>query len=644
MEIFKNHYMRIMEMKKIICLVLLAASASFMFQGCGKKSDPVAVIDTPPAPPTVTGVYPQSNNIDLPRNTLIYLTFSTDMKTTETQNALTISGMTGQKSWWNRVLIFKPDSLFKADDTVKITLTTGAQSTVGVTIAQTYTSSFVCGNASDITRPTILSTTPTNGQVDVSVQTNVSAVFSEKIAPWSASSLSLTQMPSTNVSGNVSLSNDSTINFIPANLLSYNTPYTASIDTAMVDLCGNHLLTPYTWAFQTVPDTVKPQVLSITPATGDTLVSVNQLIIIRFSEPMDTSMTRQAFSITPAATGSFSWKGDTIMTFALAETLAFRRQFQVTVGTGARDLAGNNLASPFSSGFTTVRGLFVCCNTSNEIYMFQQNDLKPEGYLPFYTNARQIRISADDSLAYILTQNGLEFVQLKNHNNNFATLNLPTTCYGLALSPNGSRLAVTDTLNKWLYIIDAATAQKIDSTQTGAAFPKGVCFNQGSSRIAVLCWGQVEIYNVSDLSAPTTVAIPNNGEEAVKGVIGDTLYVASGTGITAIKISEATELFRIIGISNHPFGLAISPDGAHLAIACYDAQVVRIYTSMGAALTSVTVGTWPKGLAYSPDGKYLYVSNSGSSTISVIRRSGNTYTFQENKTVGTGPWGIAVTP
>ena len=81
-----------------------------------------------------------------------------------------------------------------------------------------------------------------------------------------------------------------------------------------------------------------------------------------------------------------------------------------------------------------------------------------------------------------------------------------------------------------------------------------------------------------------------------------------------------------------------------MALACYEEHAVKIYTTSGAYVTTVSVGTGPKGLAYSPDGKYLYVSNSGSSSISVISRNDNTYTAQTPKTVGSGPWGIAVTP
>ncbi|OGF05693.1 MAG: hypothetical protein A2509_00650 [Candidatus Edwardsbacteria bacterium RIFOXYD12_FULL_50_11] len=630
-------------MKKLISLALLVVVATVIVQGCGKKSDPVAPPPTPPTPPTVIAVYPPASSTDNFRNSLIYLTFSADMKQTETQNALAITGMTGQKTWWNRILIFRPDSLYTPGDTILITVSTIAQNTAGTALAAVYTSSFICGANADSLRPTVVSTNPAGGQTGVSATASISATLSERLAPWSVSAFSLTAV--TGILGNAALQSDSIINFSPSSLLCYDMTFTAILDTSVTDLCGNHLSPQYSWTFRTIADTVKPKVLSLDPANNDTLTSVNKPIIVRFSEVMDTASARAAFSITPSVSGNFTWSGDSIMTFAPAETLAFRRQFQVAIGSAAQDLAGNPLASAWNSSFTTVRGIYVCCNTSNEIYMFQQNDLKPEGYLTFYSKASQIRISSDDSMAYVLTQSGLEFIQLKNHNNHFATVTLPATCYGLALSPNGSRLAVTDTLNKWLYLIDAVTAQKTDSVQTGAAFPKGVWFNQGSSQICVLCWGQVEIFSVSNLhTAPSTVVIPNNGEEAVRGISGDTLYVSSGTGFTAIKISDNSVPFQITGISNHPFGLAVSPDQAHVALACYEEHAVKIYTTSGAYVTTVSVGTGPKGLAYSPDGKYLYVSNSGSSSISVISRNDNTYTAQTPKTVGSGPWGIAVTP
>ncbi|MBU1356074.1 MAG: Ig-like domain-containing protein [Candidatus Edwardsbacteria bacterium] len=594
-------------------------------------------------------VYPPANSIDNFGNSLIYLTFSADMKQTETQNALTITGMTGQKTWWNRILIFRPDSLYTPGDTIRITLSTAAQSTAGTALATVYTSSFICGASADSIRPTVSSTNPASGQIGVSVTASISAAFSEKLAPWSVSAFSMTGV--TSILGNTALQSDSIINFSPSSLLCYGMTFTAIIDTSVTDLCGNHLSPQHSWTFQTMADTVKPKVLSLDPANNDTLVSVNKSIIVRFSEVMDTASARAAFSITPAATGNFSWTGDSIMTFALAETLAFRRQFQVTVGTGAQDLAGNPLAATWNSSFTTVRGIYVCCNTSNDIYMLQQNDLKFEGYLPGYIGAKQVKMSSDGNRAYVLCGGNpgqLYFLEVKNDNNNLGNISVGNTPYGLAVSTDGSKLAVSVSGDNRVLIINADTRQIIDTIATGNT-PTGIVFSADGAYIYVILNQdtRVERYNLST-HALDWVTIIIGGEEAVLSPNGSRLFVTNGSYVTVITTSTFSAPYNIQSVSARPFGLAVSPDGAHLAVGCYTEGLVKVYSATSgtepAPLAQITVGTGPNGLAYSPDGRYLYASNSGSSSISVISRSGNTYTAQTPKTVGSGPWGIAVTP
>ncbi|MCK4459228.1 MAG: Ig-like domain-containing protein, partial [Methanosarcinales archaeon] len=60
-----------------------------------------------------------------------------------------------------------------------------------------------------------------------------------------------------------------------------------------------------------------------------------------------------AFSISPAVNGSLGWDNDT-MTFTPDADLAYSATYDVTLGTGAEDLAGNALAADFVWNFTTV--------------------------------------------------------------------------------------------------------------------------------------------------------------------------------------------------------------------------------------------------------------------------------------------------
>ncbi|MGH2417854.1 MAG: Ig-like domain-containing protein, partial [Candidatus Limnocylindria bacterium] len=64
-----------------------------------------------------------------------------------------------------------------------------------------------------------------------------------------------------------------------------------------------------------------------------------------FSENVDLASAEAAFSIEPAVEGAFSWSGTT-MTFTPAERLPLETAFEVVVGPGIRDEAGNAMQQP----------------------------------------------------------------------------------------------------------------------------------------------------------------------------------------------------------------------------------------------------------------------------------------------------------
>jgi len=67
---------------------------------------------------------------------------------------------------------------------------------------------------------------------------------------------------------------------------------------------------------------------------------------------MNQSSVQNAFTISPTATGSFSWTANT-MTF-MPSSLTYATTYEVIIGTEAKDLAGNHLQSPYSWSFTTA--------------------------------------------------------------------------------------------------------------------------------------------------------------------------------------------------------------------------------------------------------------------------------------------------
>src|SRR6478736_554733 len=115
-------------------------------------------------------------------------------------------------------------------------------------------------------------------------------------------------------------------------------------------------------------DTTAPTIVSISPANLATGIKSNAQITITFSEVMNSSAATQALQVGgyTASDLNTSWDAagkvltitpKTAFAYATGSTPAGTpaTKYTVTVGTGATDLAGNALASNFSSSFTTLR-------------------------------------------------------------------------------------------------------------------------------------------------------------------------------------------------------------------------------------------------------------------------------------------------
>jgi parallel beta-helix repeat protein len=98
-------------------------------------------------------------------------------------------------------------------------------------------------------------------------------------------------------------------------------------------------------------DTTPPTITAYSPiGTG---VSADTAITVTFSEAMNQSSVEGAYSVSPSVSGSFSWNGDK-MIFTPSSNLNYETAYTVTIGTEAKDLAGNNLESLYSWQFTTL--------------------------------------------------------------------------------------------------------------------------------------------------------------------------------------------------------------------------------------------------------------------------------------------------
>jgi tetrahydromethanopterin S-methyltransferase subunit B len=303
---------------------------------------------------TVTGV-PISGNVAVTFSeamdplTITTQTFTLKQGTTAVAGTVSYAGVTAT---------FTPLANLAPLTTYTATITTGVRNLAGIALAADFSWSFTTGATPDTTRPVVSATVPANAATGVAISGKIAAAFSEAMDPLTISTASFTlKQGTTAVAGTVSYAGV-TATFTPASTLAPLTPFTATVSTGAKDLAGNALATAFSWSFTTgaTPDTTRPIVSATVPANAATDVAISGKITAAFSEAMDPlTITTGTFTLkqgTTAVAGTVSYAGVTA-TFTPASTLAPLTPFTATVTTGARDLAGNALATAFSWSFTT---------------------------------------------------------------------------------------------------------------------------------------------------------------------------------------------------------------------------------------------------------------------------------------------------
>jgi hypothetical protein len=320
-----------------------------------------AVVDT--TPPTITSTINDNGATDVPINTKVGATFS------EAMDPLTITTVTftlkqgttpvsGTVTYSLVSAVFTPLANLAHNTVYTATITTGAKDLAGNAMASNYVWSWTTGDAPDTTAPTVVSTVPANAATDVAINSAMSATFSEAMDPLTITTITFTlKQGTTPVSGTVTYSLVTAV-FTPLANLASSTVYTATITTGAKDLAGNALASNYVWSFTTgaVADTTPPTITATINDNGETGVPINTKVGATFSEAMDPlTITTVTFTLkqgTTSISGTVTYSGVNAV-FTPSSNLAPNKVYPATITTGAKDLAGNAMASNYVWSFTT---------------------------------------------------------------------------------------------------------------------------------------------------------------------------------------------------------------------------------------------------------------------------------------------------
>ena len=223
--------------------------------------------------------------------------------------------------------------------------------------------------------PYVVQFVPKEGSLDIPINSYIAITFSEQMDTDSAEGAFSLEDGTDEVNGTYSWSGD-TMTFYPGGDLSYSTKYYVTVGTGARDVSGNNMASGLDSIFTTAdePDETPPSVDSVSPSNGAIDIPITTNVSISFSEQMDTGSVQGAFSLsdgTDVVSGTYSWSGET-MTFYPGGDLSYSTIYYVTVGTGAKDVSGNNMASVFEPSFTTAEdpssGSIIADHTVVDLY------------------------------------------------------------------------------------------------------------------------------------------------------------------------------------------------------------------------------------------------------------------------------------
>ena len=245
-----------MRISKMWFMTLLLA---VFMAGCGSDNDGGGSAAPAPADttaPTVSSTNPGDTTTGVAINRTLAATFSEAMDpascdTTTFTLTQAATPVPGAVTCVGKTATLDPTSDLAASTPYTATITTGVKDAAGNALAANKTWSFTTGTTPDATAPTVSSTDPADTAIDVVVNRNTTATFSEALDPATITptTFTLTQ-GATAVPGSVT-STGSVATLDPTSNLAASTPYTATLTTGVKDLAGNALAAPFTWGFTT---------------------------------------------------------------------------------------------------------------------------------------------------------------------------------------------------------------------------------------------------------------------------------------------------------------------------------------------------------------------------------------------------------
>ncbi len=263
------------------------------------------------------------------------------------------------------LLSFTPSASLAANTTYQISIPDGKLADLSGNF-DPFTSSFTTGASAtpDKTNGTITSITPGSSATNVAVNTNIVFQLNKAVDPLSVNSTSVYVFDNSagglKSPGTITISaNLQTITFAQTLPFAGNHQICiyGSYEQYFYDLAGN-AFNANTECFTagTGTDNTAPTVISVSPLNNATGIGPNNPVMVTFSKSINVGTFSNNVGIYTGSTmytSSYTNSGDGTTLFFSSGNLPYGTTFTIVVSPNITDLAGNHLATEFSSTFAT---------------------------------------------------------------------------------------------------------------------------------------------------------------------------------------------------------------------------------------------------------------------------------------------------
>lgn len=212
--------------------------------------------------PIVISTVPISDAINVALNPTLSATFNQAMNPASiTETSFTLhqgaNQINGEVSYVGVTAYFIPETTLAQNTLYKATITTGATSALGTSLAENYEWTFTTGTN---LLPIVISTNPQDNEVNVPLNQTITATFNQAMNGTTINISTFTLFQNVNQIDGVVTYNGTVASFNPVDDLLPNVTYTATITTGATSALGDQMANQYQWTFTTLKSKVPPVV------------------------------------------------------------------------------------------------------------------------------------------------------------------------------------------------------------------------------------------------------------------------------------------------------------------------------------------------------------------------------------------------